>query len=480
VRRGTTAAVAALTALGGALRLATLGVQSYWYDEAVTVGLVRRSFGSMLGAIPHSESTPPLYYALAWPWARVFGTSGAGLRSLSAVVGTATIPLAYWVVARLGGRRAGLAAAALAACNPLLIWYSQEARAYALLVGLCAASLLCFVRVLEGGSARWAIGWAATSAAALATHYFALFPVAGEALWLLARGRERRAVLWAVGAVGVVGCALLPLAVHQRGGDRAAFIANSALSRRLVQTGKQFLVGYRAPGQAALTAIAAASALLALALLARAGAARGRRGAAMAGGIGLAAVGVPVALALVGVDFVLARNLLAAWLPLMAVVALGAGLGRPAWAGGLAAAGLCAAGLVAFALVESHRADQRTNWRGAARALGPPATPRLVVSDAKSALPLALYLPGARPLRAGELPVVGEIDLVGVPSRVQGQGAALQPSGPVPPGFAVVPPVATSSYRVQRWRAPAPRVVPAAVAAADATDKSPAGVLYEP
>ena len=42
-----------------------------------------------------TESTPPLYYALAWLWAKLFGDGEVGLRSLSAIVGTLTVPLAY-------------------------------------------------------------------------------------------------------------------------------------------------------------------------------------------------------------------------------------------------------------------------------------------------------------------------------------------------------------------------------------------------
>jgi hypothetical protein len=58
-------ALVALTFAAALLRFLPLGAQSYWYDEAITVELVRRPFHTMLGALPHSESTPPLYYVLA-------------------------------------------------------------------------------------------------------------------------------------------------------------------------------------------------------------------------------------------------------------------------------------------------------------------------------------------------------------------------------------------------------------------------------
>src|SRR5947209_5219021 len=80
-----TGAVVALTVLAAVLRFAWIGHQGFWFDEANTALLVHLSPGKMLGLIPQSESTPPLYYCLAWLWARLFGYGEAPLRSLSAV-----------------------------------------------------------------------------------------------------------------------------------------------------------------------------------------------------------------------------------------------------------------------------------------------------------------------------------------------------------------------------------------------------------
>src|SRR5436305_1859876 len=94
-------ALLGIAAGAAALRFSTLGVQSFWHDEAVTVGRVLHpGLGATLREIPSSEATPPLYYVLAWVWTKVFGTSEAGIRSLSALFGTATVPVAYAVGAR--------------------------------------------------------------------------------------------------------------------------------------------------------------------------------------------------------------------------------------------------------------------------------------------------------------------------------------------------------------------------------------------
>ena len=111
--------LAGIVVLGAAIRFSTLDQQSFWLDEAVTHGLVTRSLSSMLSAIPHSESTPPLYYVLAWVWVRLFGADAAGLRSLSALFGTATVLVLALIARRLAGSRAALAAAAIAATSAI-------------------------------------------------------------------------------------------------------------------------------------------------------------------------------------------------------------------------------------------------------------------------------------------------------------------------------------------------------------------------
>src|SRR4051794_41415640 len=135
----------------------------------------------MLSGVASDESTPPLYYALAWLWEKVFGHGEAGLRSLSAVFGILTVPVA-WRAARewFDSARAGLIAAALVAFNPFFVWYSQEARSYSLLVLMAALSLLFLGRALRNPSPRALALWAIAAALALLTHYFAAFLLVPE------------------------------------------------------------------------------------------------------------------------------------------------------------------------------------------------------------------------------------------------------------------------------------------------------------
>ena len=197
-------AVAAITVFAAVLRFYRIGHQGFWFDEGNTVLLVHFSPGKMLRLIPQRESTPPLYYCVAWVWARLFGYGETGLRSLSAVCGVLVVPVAYGAGARLISRRAGLIAAALTACSPLLIWYSQEARSYEMLVLLSSVSLLAFAYALAKPTPRLVGAWVVASALALATHYYAVLAVVPEAVWLLWIHRTRRPVVRMAAPVGVV------------------------------------------------------------------------------------------------------------------------------------------------------------------------------------------------------------------------------------------------------------------------------------
>ncbi len=140
-----------------ALRLSTLDLQSLWYDEAFTpVHVLHPSLAATLRAVVHTENTPPLWYLLEWADSRVFGTGAFALRLPSALAGVATVPVAWAIGRELAGRRAAFARAALVAVNPLFVWYSQEARVYALFVLTAALAMLCFLRALREPTPRTA------------------------------------------------------------------------------------------------------------------------------------------------------------------------------------------------------------------------------------------------------------------------------------------------------------------------------------
>ena len=392
-------ALIGLVAVAALLRFSTLGLQSFWYDEALTVRLVGMSLGEMLTRIPLDEANPPGYYLSAWAWAKAFGPWELGLRSLSALAGTATVVVVYAAARELGPPRAALAAGALVATSPVLVWYSQEARPYAFLCLLSAVSFLFFLRACRKASRRTLAMWALASSAALMSHHFAAFLVSAEAVWLLVALRQRMGrVVVAVAAVGLVGALGAALALEQRSQGLSAWIAGSGdLSARLAEMPKHLLVGTIYPGWAEW-AVAAAVAVVALALTVTRGEPGARRATFPAVAAAAVATAVPVALAFAGADVVNSRNGLAA-APLLAV-ALGValGVGRPPWVGAGAATGLSLffAGIVLAGALDPRL--QRNDLRAFTNQLEPsPYARTLLVSPNRDARVIGLYLAGAQP-----------------------------------------------------------------------------------
>ncbi len=414
--------LAGLTGLAIAIRFASLGTQSFHHDEVITVARVLPgSFVHMLREVRDSESNPPLYYVLAWFWTKAFGSGEVGIRSLSALFGVATVPVAFLAAREALSARAGLIAAAIVAVNPMLIWYSQEARSYALLVLLGSLSLFFFLRVLRRERGSDLALWALASAGALCSHYFAVFAVAIEAIWLLVALRDRwRSVLPAVAGVGLVGLALVPLIAAQVNPKHIGWIDHTPLLGRIAQTGVTFLAGETGhviaePPRDRYALIPAIAIALAALLLALRGSRRERRGALPPLAVGLGVPLLAAVAALAGKDYLVERNLLPALVPLAVVVAIGFGVERARRLGVVCAVLLCAYWLGFAVYVDRTPNLQRPDFRGLANRLGQPSGPRAVVGWKLAADPIHYYLgDGSKRIYSGDVPL-REIDVIKKP-----------------------------------------------------------------
>ncbi|HUE27549.1 MAG TPA: glycosyltransferase family 39 protein, partial [Solirubrobacteraceae bacterium] len=389
-------AVAGLMALAAVLRFYRIGHQGFWFDEGNTALEVRYSIGQMLTLIKHYESTPPLYYLVAWVWARIFGHGEVGLRSLSALCGVLTVPVAYAAARKLVSRRAGVIAAALTATSSLLIWYSQEARAYELAVLLAGASLVAFAYARADPTPRWLAAWVIASALALATEYYALLVVVPELLWLLYLHRRRRGLYVAFAALALCCAPLLWFAISQNATGHANWIARSPLGRRTAEIFPQFAAGFSSPGYSVLEPLALALAVFGLVLMLARSLPDERRGAVVAGSIALAGLVINFILIAAGIDDLLTRNVISLWVPAAVAVAGGFAAARARLAGLLAAVALCAIGAGTAIAIANDRSFQRPDWRGVARLLG--AQPRtdspgraILIQHYRDLLPLSLY-----------------------------------------------------------------------------------------
>lgn len=407
----------------GLFRFLTLGVQSYWVDEGYTVGLVQLPFGEMLNALSETERTPPLYYVVAWLWANVFGSHEVALRSLSALIGTGSVVLAYLVGREFVSPRAGLIAAALVAFNPLLFWFSQEARSYPLFILLGEASLLFFGRALRTPSPGVSAAWAASSALVLATHYFAIFLIAPQAVWLVWRYGRDRAVQVSTALVGVSALVLAPLALHQRNGNPIE--ESQPLVTRLIKIPKEWVAGFGSPGRNVFAVLAALLVLFGLLLLVRRASGHAQRGASLLGVIVALVVVPPIGLAIVGVDYLDPIYVVEALPAALIVVAAGFAVSR---AGIVAAVLLVLVSVATIVVTESDATYQRTDWRSAVAEFGsgPTRGPRaiMVIGAGGRFSPVDFYARGSsRMLPTGAS--VKEVVLLGLATEVKQARLAL-------------------------------------------------------
>ena len=217
----------AIVAAGALLRFPTLGAQSFWNDESATWAQAQGSFWDVIQKTA-ADNYPPLHNLIVAVFIDTFGATDFVARLPSAIAGTATIAVLYGLVAQLHSRTAGLLAALVLALSGWHIWYSQEARTYALFA-LCATAFAWSVFRYFTGPRR-GIRWMLVSGAALLyTHPFGLLTwisilVGGGVLAWGTRARDRVARFFI--AQVLIGFAFLPWAyvmfsrakaIHEKG-----------------------------------------------------------------------------------------------------------------------------------------------------------------------------------------------------------------------------------------------------------------------
>jgi hypothetical protein len=447
--------LAALTLLAAVLRLSTLDLQSLWYDEAYTpVHVLHPSLSATWTSFVHSENSPPLWYLLEWLITRALGTGAVALRLLSALAGIATVPVAWAIGSELArggpsnsGRRAAIVTAAFVATSPLLVWYSQEARAYGLFVLCASLALLCFVRALREPTPRRMWLFALVATLALLTHYFAVFlliPMVLALCWRgLAnvgrgeRGRWARTIPQKIPALALLmlpilaGAALIPLIVAQ-GGHGTQWIGEWALAARLEAIPQYYLTGYTGSALGHGVELMVALAILAGVLhgLWRTLTPQEERGALIVLVVAASGVLLPLLLALLGADYLAPRNLVAAMVPVSALLAIAIAARRTGTVG-MAIAGLVTAGFLALSVdVNLSPRLQRGDWRGVAKVLRAAPAPaqgrqRAIVTVELGAAPLEYYLAPLHNLARGARARVSEV--------VQTGYAPLRASAGAPP-----------------------------------------------
>jgi uncharacterized membrane protein len=184
---GFVAAIAGILAAATGVRLLGLTREAFWVDEVISFNLTTEPGLAVLPAIAQQIHPPVFFLGLAL-WRSVFGSTEFAVRSFSVAAGVlaviATMLLAHAVASN---RTTTVWAGALAAVSPVAVYFSQEARMYALTSALVALStwvLLVWVRRSSTGRSTiaWALGYIVLVEVLLLTHHIGIVVALAQGL----------------------------------------------------------------------------------------------------------------------------------------------------------------------------------------------------------------------------------------------------------------------------------------------------------
>lgn len=211
--RAETTLLVALLALGVFLRVKGIASHPLWVDEYGTWWTIAgEGWSDLWHRVLTIQGQSPFYYALVRGSVDVLGPGVLALRLPSLFFGVGLLgvcmPLAQ---AAFGNRRVALFAVAAFAVNERLIFYSQDARPYALALFCLALSFLAYLALLDRPRSQRARGaYLLATAATVYAHYLFGVGILIQALhWLLYRRGRADLGPWLVTAA-LLAVLLLP------------------------------------------------------------------------------------------------------------------------------------------------------------------------------------------------------------------------------------------------------------------------------
>lgn len=179
--------------LGILLRVYNFWGPELWLDEYGTWwALAGGGWSEVWERVIAIGTQSPFYYFIVKLSTDPLGIGPLSLRLPSILAGVVTLALAYPLGMRIfENRHASLLALAAFSVNYQLIWYSQEARPYSLVLCLVMLSFFFYLSLLKTGRAYHSIGYVLATAGVYYAHYIFAFIVVVQILHLFStRGRS--------------------------------------------------------------------------------------------------------------------------------------------------------------------------------------------------------------------------------------------------------------------------------------------------
>jgi uncharacterized membrane protein len=153
------------------------------YDEICTWAFSKRESFLDMWVASSSDPTPPLYYACVHLMIRLLGDATLFMRLPSVMFGLLTLP-ATLLCMRFGGfrKRDQLSAMLIVAFSSMLIYYSQELRAYSMLAFLGTVSTSLLYKALQTSSLRYCCAFSLSTFLLAYTHRYGYFLICAHVL----------------------------------------------------------------------------------------------------------------------------------------------------------------------------------------------------------------------------------------------------------------------------------------------------------
>lgn len=211
-----------------AIGMAVINRAVLWRDEMATYQFMHLDIASLIHATDRVDRVLLPYYFLMHLWQEVFGSSAFAMRLPSLLAGAVTVAAATEIARRQWGIAAAAVTGVTLLANGEILWFSVEARPYALTIACVTVATLMIAAQRAAGSFKpsFFIGYIVVMTFAVGMNFLAILAIPAH-LILLSSSRTI-AIRWllAIAAPVSASAAMLYISIGQRGQAQSIFSEN--------------------------------------------------------------------------------------------------------------------------------------------------------------------------------------------------------------------------------------------------------------
>jgi 4-amino-4-deoxy-L-arabinose transferase-like glycosyltransferase len=173
-------------------------------DETLALFVGRKSISGLLDTVLEQRGGAPLHFVFAWIVAHA-GGGLVGLRLVSAIFATATVPAVALLASRIAGRATALATTVICSASWMLLFHGVYGRMYSLFLFTSTLSFLALLRAAEQRTRRaWAF-WVVAVLLCVAAHPYGALVLATQGVYVVLTRVPIRMAVPAFATVAIVG-----------------------------------------------------------------------------------------------------------------------------------------------------------------------------------------------------------------------------------------------------------------------------------